>query len=557
MRILGTASLSACLFFLLLLPACAQLITGGQAPFTRADTLRGSLRPERTCYDVLYYHLNIRVDPGEEYISGYNELSFRAVDDFSRVQVDLFENMRVDSIVWEGRRLKYRREYHAVFIDFPETVRKGAQGTFRFYYSGSPVTAARAPWDGGFVWSADKEGRPWAAVACQGTGASLWWPNKDHQSEEPDSMLISIAVPDSLMDVSNGRLRGKTSLGDGYTRWDWFVGNPINNYDVTVNIADFAHFTGEYKGHTLNYYVLHEHLEKAKEQFLEVPEMLACFEKYFGPYPFWEDGYKLVDAPYLGMEHQSAVAYGNKYRKGYLGRDLSGTGLGLKWDFIIVHESGHEWFGNSITSGDIADMWIHEGFTTYAESVYHECRWGYEEAMVYINGLKSNVLNDRPVRGPYGVNREGSSDMYYKAALMINTIRHIVDDDAQWWAMLREYCAGFRHRIVSASDVFDFFSKAAGRDLTPVFRQYLDHPEIPVLELELSGGTLRYRWVAQEPGFNMPVDIFMGGEEYRLEPTSEWQARDLQTLKGFAADDLRPDDIRVAENQFFIRVKKL
>lgn len=531
-----------------LFPACAQVLTLGQAPFTRADTLRGSLRPERTAYDVVYYHLNIRVDPENRYIEGYNDISLEAMADFDRIQVDLFENMRVDSISWKGRPLRWQREHNAVFIEFPELVKKGAAGTVRFYYSGNPLRAQTPPWDGGFVWSKAENGTPWIAVACQGTGASLWWPNKDHQSEEPDSMLISIAVPDGLMNVSNGQSRGKQELADGYTRWDWFVSNPINNYDVSLNIADYAHFTAEYQGQTLNYYVLPENLEKARKQFQEVPEMLACFEEHFGSYPFWDDGYKLVETPYLGMEHQSAVAYGNEYKMGYMGRDLSGTGVGLKWDFIIIHESAHEWFGNSITSADIADMWIHEGFTCYAESVYHECRWGYEEAQQYINGLRRNVLNDRPVTGPYGVNREGSDDMYYKGALMLNTIRHIIDDDQQWWQLLKGYATEFRHRIVTADDVIGYFCEASGRDLRPVFDQYLLYPGLPVLELSVEDGGFSYRWKSDVENFAMPVDVFIGGKEQRLQPTAQWQRQGLSS-------GARPE-IRVADEQFFIRVSK-
>ncbi|QEC51555.1 peptidase M1-like protein [Anseongella ginsenosidimutans] len=548
MKILKVCSLLVFLSGAFLLPACAQVLTAGQEPFTRADTLRGSLRPERTAYDVLYYHLNIRVEPETRHIEGYNDILFEATADFNRIQVDLFDNMNVDSILWNHKKLDWKREFNAVFIDFPEQVEKGANGTIRFYYSGSPIVAKRPPWDGGFVWTKSENGKPWIAVACQGTGASLWWPNKDHQTEEPDSMLISVAVPDGLMNISNGRSRGTKDLGNGYTRWDWFVGNPINNYDVSVNIADYAHFSEKYKGHTLNYYVLPENLEKAKKQFQEVPLMLACFEKHFGPYPFWEDGYKLIETPYLGMEHQSAVAYGNEYKMGYLGRDLSGTGVGLKWDFIIIHESAHEWFGNSITSADIADMWIHEGFTCYSESVYQECRWGYDEAMEYINGLKRNVMNDQPVIGPYGVNREGSGDMYYKAALMLNTIRHIIDDDEKWWDMLREYCEVFRHQIVTANDVTGFFCEASGRDLRPVFRQYLNHTELPELELVMEEGSFRYRWKAEAEGFNMPVDVFIGGKERRLHPTAKWQSESLP--------EGSEKDFHVAEKQFFVKVSK-
>src|SRR5690606_32974746 len=341
----------------------------------------------------------------------------------------------------------------------PNNLAQNSTETLRFYYSGNPKVAKNAPWDGGFVFKKDDNGKPWVGVAVQGTGASLWYLVKDHESDAPDNgASIKVAVPNGLMNVSNGRFKGSEDLKNGYTRWDWEVKNPINNYDITVNIADYVHIHDNYKGLDLDYYVLSYNKEKAEEQFKQVKPMMECFQTKFGEYPFKEDGYKLVETPYLGMEHQSAVAYGNNYKMGYRGGDLSYTGVGLTFDYIIIHETGHEWFGNSITSKDIADMWIHESFTTYSETVYLECKLGYDKAMQYVYGQRMGVRNDKPVIGIFGVNREGSGDMYYKGALMLNTIRHIVNDDDKWWAMLLKYSETYKKQVIEGQDVINFFS---------------------------------------------------------------------------------------------------
>lgn len=512
--------------------------------YTKGDTLRGSLRTERN-FDVREYHLNVKVDLVKKYISGYNRIVFVPQQKLTSLQIDLFENMNVDSIVHHGKQLSYRREYNAVFIANKEGFRKNKKDSLTFYYSGNPIAAVRAPWDGGFDWKKDKNGKPWIATAVQGTGASAWWPNKDHQSDEPENgMTIKVAVPNGLTNVSNGRLTGKKDLGNGYTRWDWKVTNPINNYDVALNIGDYVHFGETYKGLDMDFYVLSYNLDKAKEHFREVKPMMDCFQEKFGEYPFKEDSYKLVETPHLGMEHQSAVAYGNKYMKGYLGRDLSGTGIGKKWDFIIIHETGHEWFGNSITSSDIADMWIHEGFTTYSEAVYVECRWGYQDGQAYINGLRKNVRNDKPIIGDYGVNKEGSGDMYPKGALMINTIRHMIDDDDKWWKLIKNYSETFKHMIVDTEMVLNFFEQETKLDLEPVFDQYLRYKDIPVLELKREGNGTAYRWIADADNFNMPVDVSVNGEKIRLYPTAEWQKLDTP-----------PKGISVATDRFFVDVK--
>ena len=516
--------------------------------FTRKDSLRGGLQFERTCYDVLRYDLNIKIDPDKKSIVGFNEISFLVVENTKRIQVDLFENMQVDSIVMDSKRLLYKREFGAVFIDFDKMLLQKSQAKIRFYYSGNPIIAKKAPWDGGFVFTTDNNGKPWIAVAVQGTGASLWFPVKDSQSDEPDNgVTIKVAVPNGLMNVSNGRFIGSEDLKNGYTRWDWEVKNPINNYDMTINIGDYAHIHDNYKGLDLDYYVLSYNKEIATKHFEEVKPMMDCFQSKFGTYPFVEDGYKLVETPYLGMEHQSAVAYGNKYLKGYLGNDVSGTGHGLLFDFITIHESGHEWFGNSITSKDIADMWIHESFTCYSETVFLECQFGKQKADAYVNGIRRNIQNDKPIIGQYGVNSEGSGDMYYKGALMLNTIRNIINDDAKWWKLILDYSNRFRHQIIETKDVIDFFNAETGIFLTPVFNQYLRYTSIPVLEFKQHKKYLEYRWKTEEPNFEMPVEVKIYDKKYRFNVNNKWQIIRLSDLKS-------TKDIVVAKDKFLIDV---
>lgn len=517
---------------------------------TRRDTLQGGLRPERTNYDVQRYDLNIKVDPDKKFIAGYNDITFKVVEATAKIQVDLFANMSVDSIVFKNKKLAYKRDNDAVFITFSTPLVKDTEDKIRFYYSGNPQIAANAPWDGGFVFKNDSAGKPFIGVAVQGTGASLWYPVKDHQTDEPNrGASIKVAVPNGLMDVSNGRFMGSEDLKNGYTRWDWEVKNPINTYDITLNIGDYVHFHDTNNGLDLDYYVLRENEAKAKVHFEEVKEMLNCFEKKFGQYPFFEDGYKLVETSYLGMEHQSAVAYGNKYKKGYSGMDLSRTGIGMNFDYIIVHESGHEWFGNSITSKDIADMWIHEGFTTYSESVYVECRYGYDKAMQYINGSGKNAANKKPIIGVFGVNREGSTDMYVKGALMLNTIRHIISNDDKWWKLILDYSLHFKKQIIETQDVIDFFNQESGLDLTTVFNQYLHYGNIPVLQLKVNGKSLEYRWQTDESNFTMPVDVTIKGNTIRLPATNTWQTA-KSSIKNL-------DDVEVATTKFYIKVEKL
>lgn len=535
---------------LLLIASLFAFAFASAQEFSRRDSLHGGLRPERTSFDVLRYDLNITVNPDKRFISGYNEITFKVVSNTQKIQLDLFENMKIESIMLKNKKLEYTRDNDAVFISFPKELKAGSEHTLRFNYSGNPKVARNAPWDGGFVFTEDNNGKPWVGVAVQGTGASLWYPVKDHQSDEPDNgASIKVAVPNGLMNVSNGRFKGSEDLKNGYTRWDWEVKNPINNYDITVNIADYVHIHDNYKGLDLDYYVLGYNKEKAEEQFKQVKPMMECFQTKFGEYPFKEDGYKLVETPYLGMEHQSAVAYGNNYKMGYRGGDLSYTGIGLAFDYIIIHETGHEWFGNSITSKDIADMWIHESFTTYSETVYLECILGYDKAIQYVYGQRMGVRNDKPVVGIFGVNNEGSGDMYYKGALMLNTIRHIVNNDDKWWAMLLKYAETYKKQVIEGQDVINFFSKESGMNLEPVFNQYLRYRSIPKLELKLKDHQLKYRWETDEENFAMPVDIDIYGKNIRLNGTNNWQTLTVE------ADKIK--DVQPKTKEFYIKVDKM
>ena len=526
------------------------LIGYSQQNFSRKDSLRGGLSFERTCFDVLRYDLNIKVNPDEKSIIGFNEITFKTVENTNKIQLDLFENMQIDSIILNNQKLNYKREFNAVFVSFPSYLEKNLTQKLKFFYSGNPVIAKNAPWDGGFVFKKDSNNNDFVGVAVQGTGASLWFPCKDSQTDEPDfGAVIKVAVPNGLMNVSNGRLIGKEDLKNGYTRWDWEVKNPINNYDITLNIGDYVHFGENYKGLDLDFYVLRENEAKAKMHFEEVKPMMDCFQSKFGEYPFKEDGYKLVETSYLGMEHQSAVAYGNKYKKGYLNTDLSGTGIGMLFDFIIIHESGHEWFGNSITSKDIADMWIHEGFTCYSESVFLECQFGYQKAQTYINGLKKNIDNDKPIIGQYGVNNEGSGDMYYKGALMLNTLRNVIDNDEKWWKLILDYSLYFRHKIIDTDMVIAYFNNETGLDLTSIFNQYLRFKNIPTFEIRKFKNKIQYRWKTDVSNFKMPVDIEFKGKKMRLNPENEWR---------FFPDKIKKiNEIKVLTDKFLINVNNV
>jgi aminopeptidase N len=526
-------------------------VAAQQAAFTHADTLRGSITPERAWWDVVFYDLHVRLDPADSTIRGWNGVTYRVTGPSRAMQIDLQVPLEIDSVLQDGRRLTYRRDGNAFFVSVGSRQPKGALRTVTVYYHGRPRVAQKPPWDGGLIWARDPDGRSWISTACQALGASVWWPNKDTQADEPDSQRVALTVPDSSQVVGNGRLRSIERGKDGWSIWEWFVTSPINNYDVAPYVGRYAHYTDAYEGEgghlTLDFWPLAAHLDAAREQWRQVKPMLQCFEQWFGPYPWYADGYQLVEAPHLGMEHQSAVAYGNGFRNGYKGFDLSGTGWGLTWDFIVIHESAHEWWGNSLTTADLADMWVHESFANYSESLYTECRYGKAAGASYVRGARKNVKNDKPIVAPYGVNAEGSGDMYYKGGNMLHTIRHVIANDSTWRAVLRGLNAEYRHKIVTGRQVQEYMSARSGIDLSKVFAQYLTTTKLPVLEYHLDGASLAYRWTEVVPGFAMPVDVVVGaGRETRLTPTEKWQTTTLALE--------RPDAFRVDED-FFVATR--
>jgi len=519
--------------------------TAQQGPFTHADTLRGSITPERAWWDVTFYDLHVTIDPSDSTVRGWNSITYRTTGRPHAMQIDLQTPLEVDSMVQDGRTLHYRRDGNAFIVKLIAPQPQGLTKTLTVYYHGKPHAAVKPPWDGGLIWAHDSAGHPWIATACQELGASVWWPNKDTQADEPDSQRIALTIPDSLgQAVANGRLRAVERGTNGWTTYEWFVTEPINNYDVAAYVGRYAHFTDEYQGEdgrlTLGFWPLAGHLDTARTQFAQVRPMLQCFEQWFGPYPWYRDGYQLVEAPHLGMEHQSAVAYGNGYRNGYRGRDLSGTGWGLTWDFIVVHESAHEWFGNSITAADIADMWVHESFANYAESLFTECEHGTAAGAAYVIGTRKRVRNDRPIIGTYGLNAKGSDDMYYKGGNLLHTIRQIIGNDSTWRSVLRGLNTRFRHQIVTGRQIEQYMSEQAGVDLSRVFAQYLTTTQIPVFEYRLSGDTLTYHWAAVVPGFDMPVRVSVGPDHWlMLRPRESWQTSvlPLATQGDFQVDE--------------------
>ena len=526
------------IFFLIL---ALPLFTRAQQ-FTQQDTLRGSITPEREWWDLNYYHLDIEVDPEDKSIKGSNLIAFTALKPGTVLQVDLQEPMKIDRVEQDGRELRVETNGNAHFVFLDKAAEAGTREAVRVYYSGHPREAVNAPWDGGVSWKKDRNDHDFIATSCQGLGASVWWPNKDHMYDEVDSMRISVTVPERLVDVSNGRLIGTEHDTENKKRtYHWEVKNPINNYGVNINIGDYAAFGEVYQGEKgpldMNYYVLSYNLEKAKEQFKQATQTMEAFEHWFGPYPFYEDGYKLVEVPYLGMEHQSSVTYGNGYQNGYRGRDLSGSGWGLKFDFIIIHESGHEWFANNITYKDIADMWIHESFTAYSECLFVEYFHGKEAGADYITGTRQNIRNDKPIIGVYDVNHEGSGDMYPKGANMLHTLRQLLEDDDQWRKILRGLNKDFYHQTVTTEQVENYLSEKTGKDLQAFFDQYLRDSRIPVFEYKLVDNTLRYRYTDIVNGFDMPLEVTLNGHTDWIFPTGEWKEMPLtEKVASFSVD---------------------
>ncbi|MFB9054062.1 M1 family metallopeptidase [Formosa undariae] len=520
------------LTFLCLATSAYSQMLSNKTVFTHQDTLRGSITPERAWWDLTYYHLNIEVLPETKYITGKNTIQYTVLEPANVLQIDLQVPLKITKATQDGKSLNVITEGNAHFITLTKTQTKGATNSIDVYYEGHPKEAVKAPWDGGFSWKKEDNGKDFIATSNQGLGASVWWPCKDHMYDEVDSMDISVTTPKGYMDVSNGKLTDTKTLDDGRKIFTWSVKNPINNYGVNVNIADYVHFSEVFPGEKgpldMDYYVLRDNLEKAKKQFKDAPKMMKAFEHWFGPYPFYEDGFKLVEVPYPGMEHQSSVTYGNKYENGYYGRDVSGSGWGLKFDFIIIHESGHEWFANNITYKDIADMWIHESFTAYSENLFVDYHYGKEASAEYVIGTRKSIKNTKPIIGVYNVNSEGSGDMYTKGANMLHTLRQLVDDDEKWRQILRGLNKTFYHQTVSTKQIEDYLSQESDIDLTAFFNQYLRDIRIPTLEYEFKNDALNYHWTNIVSGFDMPIQVTIDGKSQWITPTEAWKSMPIK-----------------------------
>ncbi|TAE68460.1 MAG: M1 family peptidase [Bacteroidetes bacterium] len=521
--------------------------------YTRQDSLRGTLNKDRSCYDVLYYDLEIKVEPEKKYISGKNKITYKVVNDFSRLQIDLFANLNIESITQNNKPLKFVREGNATFVDFPNVQKKDNKESIEIKYEGTPRLAVNPPWDGGFSWRKDKKGKDWVGLSCEGLGASVWFPNKDHLSDEPDSMRVVAEVPTGLMCVANGNLKQRKETKNGFTSFDWRISYPINNYNVTLNIADYTQFSDVYTSADgqkldLDYYVLPENLEKAKKHFQQVKPMLACYENLFGKYPFWKDGYALVETPYLGMEHQGAIAYGNRYMNGYLGSDLTNSGEGNKFDYIIIHETGHEYWGNSVSCQDHAEMWIHESFCTYAEGLYVECMRGKEAGYVYQGGYFNNPSNQSPIIGDLGVNGEGSGDMYPKGAAFLHTLRNVVNDDILWFKTIKDLAENFKYKTTNTEEIVKFMNTSLKKDYTPLFNQYLRFAKIPVLQYRKKGRFLECRWKVDVKNFEMPIKIKNIKNEFEwIVPNQDWKKMSIRI----------ENDIEVLPLSFYVNVEKI
>jgi aminopeptidase N len=539
-------------FCALTIPASAQ--RAGQPPPTpeqaaqaaRQSELRGAYDRYRANNDLLHYALRVRVDPDRKFLSGQNRVRFRMLSDDTRIRLDLYANLAVDKVLMGTTPLKTERELNAVFIDFPESLRKDRTYEIDFHYSGTPLETGRF---GGIAFRKDPAGRHWINTACEGEGSSIWWPSKDQWRDEVDGMDLSVEVPNPLVDVSNGRFIGKADLGDGYTRWDWRIHYPINSYNVSLNIGAYEHF-GEKKGDlTLDYYVLPENMDKAKRQFAQTKPMIEAFEHYFGEYPFPKDGFKLIEVPYSGMEHQSAVTYGNRFVNGYLERDWTGVGISTKFDFIIIHESAHEWFGNAVSAADVSDMWIQEGWTTYLECLYVERLFGYADGLKYTNAYKTKIQNRTPIITQRGVHRTPPQDQYFKGALFLHTLRGVVNNDEVWWKLIRDFYQANKYKNIMTEDIVAFFNARLKRDLTPIFDQYLRRTAVPTLELDFTTtpGSVRYRWKADEAAFNMPIKVGDPNAWQLISPTTEWKTMATARSK---------DDFAVATDLYYVLVEK-
>jgi aminopeptidase N len=526
-------------FSLVGLPLLLNSSAMAQKTATRADSLRGSITSERAWWDLKHYDLTVQIDPNTKSIKGSNKITYEVVSEATVLQIDLQEPLKITSITQGGEPLNFRREGAVHWVTLRKKQEVGQVEHVLISYEGMPKEAIRPPWDGGITWQKDSKGLPFVASSNQGIGSSIWWPLKDHPADEVDSLDMHVTVPKGLMDISNGRLV-EIEVGKDTDTFHWKVVNPINDYGVNINVGDYVHFGEKYEGEKgtldMDYFVLRENLEKAKVHFQDARRMMQAFEHWFGPYPFYEDGFKLVDAPYLGMEHQSSVTYGNGYQNGYRGRDLSGTGWGMKFDFIIIHEAGHEWFANNITYKDVADMWIHESFTNYSESLFLDYHYGKEAGQAYVRGTRMNISNDIPIIGNYGLNKRGSGDMYYKGGNLLNMIRQLLQDDDKWRLILRGLNKEFYHQTVTTEQVESYISTQVGWNLGKVFDQYLRDTRIPIFEYYQQGGEIQYRWTNAVKDFDMPLDVLLNGKVIRLQAKTSWQKLEVGQLQELIVD---------------------
>ena len=530
------------LLFIFIVLGCSVNITA-QEKFTQADELRGSITPQRAWWDLQHYTIEVDVLTKTKSLSGTNTITYVVVAQNNTMQIDLQKPMQIDSVTQNGEKIKIQSIGSAHFLSLKQEQKIGAKNKLTIHFSGAPREALNAPWDGGLVWSKDSNGIDFIASANQGIGASVWWPVKDHPQDEPDKGIdLLITTPKELVGVGNGRLIQEIENKATKT-WYWQVVNPINSYGVNINVGDYVNFSETYNGLNgkldVSYWVLRDNLDKAKAQFKQAPLMLEAFEYWFGPYPFYEDSFKLVEVPYLGMEHQSSVTYGNKYNNGYLGRDLSRTGWGLMFDFIIIHEAGHEWFANNITNKDVADMWIHEGFTAYSENLYLNYHFGKKAASEYVIGTKKMIQNDTPLIGVYNKNNRGSNDMYYKGANILHTLRQLIDNDQKWRNILRGLNKDFYHQTVTSHEVESYISEKSGIDLTRFWEQYLRTTLIPDLQYTIQQNQLTYRYTDTIQGFDMPVQVTINGVVMWIQPTNSWKT--LLTDQKISSFDVKQD----------------
>ncbi len=536
----------------------AQLLTS-QHTFSHADSVRGTISKERIWWDALHYNLSVKFDIPNKSISGCNIITYKVLSPYQIMQIDLVDPLMIDSIMQNSKKLNYRKDGNAYFVELTEQQSIFEINQIEIYYHGVPHEAINPPWDGGVIWKKDAENNPWVSVACQGVGPSIWFPNKDHQYDEPDSATMNFTVAEGLEVVSNGRHIKNIDNHDGYVTHIWKVSYPINNYNIIPYIGKYAHDHNTYKSEKgdldVDIYFLSYDMQKAKEHVLpDVLKTIESCEYWFGPFPFFNDGFKMVEAPHLGMEHQTAIAYGNQFKNGYLGFDMSGTGVGLKWDYIVVHESAHEWFGNNITTKDIADMWVQEGFTCYSETLFTEYWFGKEDANIYLQGSSEGIENKLPVIGIYNVNQEGSPDMYAKGASLLHTIRQVINNDSLFRSILRGLNAQYYHQVVRSEQIENYFSVRAGIDLSNIFDQYLRSIQIPQLEYQVVKekkiNILKFRWTNCNDGFNMPVKVFVNGKYQFIYPTTEWDQMPL--LRNAIIDNEH-----FVDPNFYVTVKRI